>query len=111
MILRNSHDFYDFKDFKDSHDFKDFKVFKDFLKNPLRILGAQIGVSEEDLKSRGLFCDQIISVSEDASMEGMDQQYKKAVKKIQQRLSHVLTSRFNGARVSISVLFCVFSMC
>lgn len=81
------------------------------LPSPLRILGAEIGVSEERLKSRGLFCDQIISVSEDASMEGMDQQYKKAVKKIQQRLSHVLTSRFHGARVSISVLFCGFFMC
>ena len=103
------------KDPKGSPSYWSVQWIKDLVKHsnpavpsPQRVLAAKTGVSEEIVSSRGLSCDQMISVCGEASSEGMEQQYKKAVKKVQQRLSHVLESRFHGARVSITVTFHCF---
>jgi len=69
--------------------------------SPLKVLATNSGASEERIEDEGRSCDTIISEREKASSEGLDQQYKKAVRKIHQRLSNVLTSRFHGARLSI----------
>ena len=78
------------------------------LPSPLKILADKSGISEALIESTALSCDTIIAAREKSSTEGLDQQYKKAVRKIHQRLSNVLTSRFHGARVSICMLFFSF---
>ena len=73
--------------------------------SPLKVLATKSGAGEERIEDAARSCDTIISEREKASTEGLDQQYKKTVRKIHQRLSNVLTSRFSGARVSIGVAF------
>ena len=75
------------------------------LPSPLMVLATNSSISEECIENTALFCNEIIAAREKASTEGLDQQYKKAVRKIHQRLSNVLMSRFHGARVSICILF------
>lgn len=69
--------------------------------SPMKVLAAKSDKSEADIRHAACSCDIIISARENASTQGLDQQYKRAVRKIHQRLSNVLTSRFHGARVSV----------
>jgi hypothetical protein len=69
------------------------------LLSPMKVLATKRGTSEEDIAQTARKCDTIISALDEASTQGID--YKRAVRKIHQRLSNVLTSRFQGARVSM----------
>jgi hypothetical protein len=71
------------------------------LLSPMKVLATKSGTSEEDIAHTARKCDTIICARDKASTQGFDQHYKRAVRKIHQRLSNVLTSRFQGARVSI----------
>lgn len=75
------------------------------LLSPVKVLTNISSISEEDVGIRARDCDTKIYDREKASSQGLDQQYRRAVRKIHQRLSNVLTSRFHGARVSIGIVF------
>mmetsp|Transcript_10381 Transcript_10381/g.25119 ORF Transcript_10381/g.25119 Transcript_10381/m.25119 type:complete len:822 (-) Transcript_10381:2015-4480(-) len=69
--------------------------------SPLKVLGNRISASEEGIRMMARQCDTIICVCDETATQSLDQHYKRAVRKIHQRLSNVLTSRFQGARLSI----------
>jgi hypothetical protein len=73
---------------------------KPSLPSPLKILSVSSGKSEKEIEQMARICDTKIYSLKQATGEGTDQQYQKAVTKIHNRLSNVLTSRFKGARVS-----------
>jgi len=75
------------------------------LHSPVKILAGKSGISEKNIRQIACDCDYLLSLRERDSDKGLDQQYKRAVRKVHQRLSNVLVSRFQGARVSVIILF------
>ena len=74
---------------------------KPSLPSPLKILSiSSSGKSEKEIEQMAHICDTKIYYFKEATGQGIDQQYQKAVTNIHKRLSNVLTSRFQGARVS-----------
>jgi hypothetical protein len=73
---------------------------KPSLPSPLKIIYVSSGRSEKEIEQMAHICDTKIHSLKEATGQGIDQQYQKAVTKIHNRLSNVLTSRFQGARVS-----------
>ena len=70
--------------------------------SPLKVLINRTSANEESIRLVARHYDKIIG--DETATQSFNQQYKRAVRKIHQRLSNVLTSRFQGARVSICII-------
>ena len=73
--------------------------------SPLKVLAHRTNGSEESIQMMARRYNSRMCSFDDTATQSLDQQYKRAVRKIHQRLSNVLTSRFQGARVSSRITF------
>ena len=71
------------------------------LPSPLTVLLTRCGKAKKAIEITARNCDANIYSRQQTSGQETHQQYQQAVKRIHQRLSNVLTSRFHGSRVSM----------